>query len=79
MLQIELLMSENKTLKQSKFDMESKCGRQQEYIKTATEEISRIEAALFNAKSEVEIISDHSGDLNSKLVWYSDHGDLFAQ
>ena len=46
-------MSENKTLKQQKFDVERQCEQQKEKIKSATEEISRIEAALFNAKSEV--------------------------
>jgi hypothetical protein len=36
--------------------MESKCDRQKESIKTYTDEISRIEAALFNAKSEVKTL-----------------------
>ena len=48
-------MSENKTLKQQKFDVERQCEQQKEKIKSATEEISRIEAALFNAKSEVSL------------------------
>jgi wobble nucleotide-excising tRNase len=49
-------MWENKSLKQQKLDMESKCDRQKESIKTYTDEISRIEAALFNAKSEVKTL-----------------------
>jgi hypothetical protein len=46
-------MSENKSLKQQKFDMEALCDQQKEYNKSAKDEISRLESALFNAKSEV--------------------------
>ena len=46
-------MSESKSLKQQKQDMEAKCEKQDGYIKSAKEEISRLEAALFNSKSEV--------------------------
>ena len=49
--QIELLMSENKGLKQQLLDMESKCEKQEGHIRSEKDEISRIEAALFNAKS----------------------------
>ena len=51
--QIELLMTENKGLKQQLLDMESKCEKQEGHIRSEKDEISRIEAALFNAKSEV--------------------------
>ena len=57
--QIELLMSESKSLKQQKQDMESKCDKQEGYIKSAKEEISRLEAALFNAMSEVSYFVQH--------------------
>ena len=34
-------------------------------------------ADIFTKKKLIDGIGIYSGDLNSKLVWYSDHGDLF--
>ena len=42
-----------------------------------TAQASRTKKGVLDHNMYYSKIYEYSGDLNSKLVWYSDHGDLF--
>lgn len=52
--EIERLISENIQLKQARRELEEKTAKQAEEIQSASIEMSRLEASLFNTKSEVD-------------------------
>lgn len=53
-IQVEALSKEKAELKQAKIELEEKTEKQSQELKNALSEITKLEAALFNAKADVD-------------------------